>query len=130
MATRTIEQGFNIFHTWLTPSAHERGKAASHKESITSRLETYYDLKQLFYSGSANHGTSISEYSDVDFFAWIPDANLKNNSAISLREIKECLANRFTNTPIYVDSPAVVHDEFQGQFLKGDGLAAVIGSVG
>jgi len=108
MATRTIAQGFSTFHARITPSSHESGKAASHKASITTRLETYYGLKQLFYSGSAYNGTSISKHSDVDFFAWIPTNKSKQNSATSLRKIKECLQGRFTNTPIYVDSPAVV----------------------
>jgi hypothetical protein len=110
MATRTIAQGFDTFHTRITPSGYESGKAASHKVAITSRLKDYYDLKQLFYSGSANNGTSISHHSDVDFFAWIPTNKLKKNSATSLREIKECLQERFPSTRIYVDSPAIVLD--------------------
>jgi len=44
----------------------------------------------------------------VDFFARIPTEKLKNNSATSLRHIKECLQERFRNTTIYVDSPAVI----------------------
>jgi hypothetical protein len=44
------------------------------------------------------------------FFANIPTNRLKKNSASSLREIKECLQGRYPNTPIYVDSPAVVLD--------------------
>lgn len=110
MATRTIEQGFNTFHFRITPGGYESGKAASHKTSITSRLKGNYDLKQLFYSGSANNGTSISQHSDVDFFAWIPTRNLKKNSVTTLREVKECLQDRFFNTFIYVDSPAIVLD--------------------
>ena len=110
MATRTVTQGFNAFHTRIIPSGYESGKAASHKASITSRLEAYYNLKQLFYSGSANNGTSISRYSDVDLFAWIPTSKLKSNSTTSLREIKECLQERFPYTSIYVDSPAIVLD--------------------
>lgn len=110
MATRTIAQGFTAFHSRITPSGYEAGKASSHKASITSRLEQYYELKQLFYSGSANNGTSIARHSDVDFFAWIPTDKLKQNSATSLREIRECLQQRFPNTSVYVDSPAVVLD--------------------
>ena len=110
MATRTIAEGFSTFHSRITPSGYESGKAASHKASITSRLEAYYDLKQLFYSGSANNGTSISKHSDVDFFAWIPISKLKQNSATSLREIRECLQERFQSTRVYVDSPAVLLD--------------------
>lgn len=108
MATRTIADGFNTFHSRITPSGYESGKAASHKASITSRLEEYYNLKQLFYSGSAYNGTSISGHSDVDFFAWIPTDKLKENSATTLREVKECLQGRFPNSSVYVDSPAIV----------------------
>ena len=110
MSTKTINQGFNTFHQRITPSSYSTGKAASHKVSITSRLEEYYDLNQLIYSGSANNGTSILNYSDVDFFASIPTENLKDNSSTSLREIKECLQSRFPYTNIYVASPAVVLD--------------------
>lgn len=110
MTTRSINQGFEKFHTNLIPSSYESGKASSHKDAIESRLKTYYSLRQLFYSGSANNGTSISHHSDADFFASIPTANLKQNSSVSLREIKECLQGRFPNTTIYVDSPAIVLD--------------------
>ena len=121
---RTMEQGFSAFHSSITPSGYESGKAASHKASITSRLETYYDLKQLFYSGSANNGTSISMYSDVDFFAWIPTSKLKQNSATSLRGIKECLQERFPNTSVYVDSPAVVLDFGSADWDKAEVIPA------
>lgn len=110
MATRTINQGFVDFHKRITPGRYESGKAASHKASITSRLELYYDLKQLFYSGSANNGTNVSYLSDVDLFAQIPTNKLKKNSSTTLREIKKCLQGRYSNTNIYVDSPAVVLD--------------------
>lgn len=108
MPTRTISQGFDALHQRIKPGGYESGKASSHKNSITRRLETYFDLNQLFYSGSANNGTSVSYRSDVDFFACIPTSKLKSNSASSLREIKECLQGRYPNTTIYVDSPAVV----------------------
>ena len=124
MATRTIAQGFYTFHSRLTPSSYESGKAASHKASITTRLEAYYDLKKLFYSGSANNGTSISHHSDVDMFAWIPTSNLRSNSAASLREIKECLQERFPHTTIYVDSPAVVLDFGSSDWDKAEVIPA------
>lgn len=110
MPTRTVEQGFESFHSVIIPSSYQSGKATSHKSSITSRLEYYYDLSQLFYSGSANNGTDVASLSDVDFFASIPTNKLKDNSSTSLREIKECLQNRFKSTRVYVDSPAIVLD--------------------
>jgi len=124
MATRTMEQGFQAFHGKITPGSYESGKATSHKASITSRLESYYDLNQLFYSGSANNGTDIASLSDVDFFASIPTNKLKNNSATSLREIKECLQGRFTTTNIYVDSPAVVLDFGSGSWDTAEVIPA------
>lgn len=108
MATRTISDGFNVFHSRITPSNYETGKAKSHKASITNRLTEHYDLNKLFYSGSANNGTSISQHSDIDFFASIPTKNLKQDSSQSLRYIKECLQGRYPNTSIYVDSPTIV----------------------
>ena len=124
MANRTINQGFDTFHSRITPSSYESGKASSHKSSITSRLETYFNLKQLFYSGSANNGTSISKHSDIDFFAWIPTEKLKDSSSTSLREIKECLKDRFPNTLIYVDSPAVVLDFGSGDWNTAEVIPA------
>lgn len=124
MATRTINQGFVDFHQKISPGSYESGKAASHKASITSRLEVYYDLKQLFYSGSANNGTNVSYFSDVDFFAWIPTNKLKSNSSNSLREIKECLQGKYPNTNIYVDSPAIVLDFGSGVWDKAEVIPA------
>jgi hypothetical protein len=124
MPTRTIDQGFKTFHSLITPSSHQSGKATSHKSSITSRLEAYYDLNQLFYSGSANNGTDVSGHSDVDFFASIPTKNLKQNSSTSLRDIKECLQDRFTTTRVYVDSPAVVLDFGSGTWDTAEVIPA------
>jgi hypothetical protein len=100
------------------------GKASSHKQSITRRLEDDFDLTLLFYSGSANNGTSIAHHSDIDFFASIPAAKLKSNSATSLREIKESLQGRFTKTSIYVDSPAVVLDFGSGDWDTAEVIPA------
>lgn len=124
MATRTINEGFRTFHSRITPSSYESGKASSHRSSIERCLENSFDLIQLFYSGSANNGTSISRYSDVDFFASIPTQKLKMNSSASLREIKECLQNRFPRTNIYVDSPAVVLDFGSGDWDTAEVIPA------
>ena len=124
MPTRTINQGFDVFHGKITPGSYQSGKAASHKNSITRRLEEYFDLNQLFYSGSANNGTSVAYLSDVDFFSSIPTNKLKENSALSLREIKECLQGRFPNTNIYVDSPAVVLDFGSGEWDRAEVIPA------
>jgi len=124
MATRTINQGFEAFHSSLIPNSYSTGKAASHKASITARLERDFGLKQLFYSGSSNNGTSIARHSDVDFFASIPASKLRENSAVSLREIKENLQGRFPYTEIYVDSPGVVLKFGSGDWDKAEVIPA------
>ncbi|MBZ2188487.1 hypothetical protein K8B33_05230 [Alcanivorax sp. JB21] len=124
MPSRSVNKGFRDFHRALTPRSYESGGATSHKASITSRLEAYYNLKQMFYSGSANNGTSISGFSDVDFFASIPRENLNDNSSVSLRKIKECLQGRFRNTRIFVDSPAVVLDFGSGSWDTAEVIPA------
>jgi len=122
--TRSVKKGFRDFHRVLTPRSYESGKASSHKSSITSRLQLYFDLTQLFYSGSANNGTSISGHSDVDFFASIPTKKLKKYSSSSLREIKESLQGRYSNTRVYVDSPAVVLDFGSGSWDTAEVIPA------
>lgn len=124
MATRTINQGFDAFHKRITPSGYESGKATSHRSSITSRLEDHFDLKRLFYSGSANNGTSVSGNSDIDFFASIPTNKLKKNSGTSLREIKECFQERYPKTNVYVDSPAIVLDFGAGEWDTAEVIPA------
>jgi tRNA nucleotidyltransferase (CCA-adding enzyme) len=124
MPTRTVNQGFIDFHSRLTPGSYATGKAASHKQSITRRLEDDFDLTQLFYSGSANNGTSIAHHSDIDFFASIPGPKLKENSAASLLEIKESLKGRFPNTFVYVDSPAAVLDFGSGDWDTAEVIPA------
>jgi len=105
---KTISEGFDTFHTRLTPSSSETETLKKHRESIGSCLKTNYQMTNFFRTGSIGNGTSISGYSDTDYFAVIPTNNLKENSASSLRLIQETLSNRFPTTGVYVDSPAVV----------------------
>lgn len=105
---KTIIQGFNELHTKLTPSSFESQAVKTHRASIKSCLESNFGMKNFFKTGSTGNGTSIRGYSDTDYFASIPTDKLKENSSISLRELKEVLHKRFPNTGVYVDSPAVV----------------------
>lgn len=105
---KTINRGFEILHSNLTPNLTETRLIKSHRESIKKCLESNFSMANFFRTGSTGNGTSISGYSDTDYFASIPGTELKKNSATSLREIKEALHNRFPNTGVYVDSPAVV----------------------
>lgn len=104
---KNVAEGFSILLGWVTPSGTETSKATSHRASIKACLENNFGIKNFFQVGSFGHGTSIRSYSDVDYFAVIPTQNLKKDSSVTLRHVKEALQLRFPNTPVYVDSPAV-----------------------
>ena len=108
MATRTVNQGFIEFHRKLTPTSGESEDAQSHRASIKTCLESNFGMTNFFRTGSFGNGTSISGYSDVDYFAVIPTNNLKENSTTALREVRDALATRFPNTEVHVSCPAVV----------------------
>ncbi len=104
---KTVAEGFETLLGWILPSETETTKAASHRASIKACLDSNFGMTGFFRAGSFGHGTSVRGHSDVDYFAVIPTANLKKDSSVSLRAVKEALAARFPNTPVYVDSPAV-----------------------
>ena len=108
MATRTVNQGFTEFHRKLTPTSGESAAAQSHRASIKTCLESNFGMTNFFKTGSFGNGTSISGYSDVDYFAVIPTKNLKANSTTALREVRDALATRFPNTGVRVSCPAVI----------------------
>jgi len=105
---RTVEEGFRDFLPKLTPSAVETEAAKRHRASIKARLERDFEMRRFFRTGSFGNGTSISGYSDVDYFASIPTTKLKRNSSTSLREVSAALGNRFPLTGVRVTCPAVL----------------------
>ena len=104
---RTIEAGFRDFLRKLTPSSGESDAAKQHRASIKSCIERNLNMRRFFRSGSFGNGTSISGYSDVDYFASIPSDNLNQNSDTSLSRVRNILDNRFPNTGVRVSCPAV-----------------------
>ena len=105
---KTIDQGFSEFLTRLTPTGTESEAAKNHRASIKSCLERNWGMTSFFRTGSFGNGTSIKGYSDVDYFAVIPTDNLSTDSSISLASIRGTLNDRFPNTGVRVNSPAIV----------------------
>ncbi|WP_324718089.1 nucleotidyltransferase [Carboxydochorda subterranea] len=104
---KTVEEGFRELLGKLTPSATETEAAARHRRSIKSCLERAFGITHFFRTGSFGNGTSISRYSDVDYFAVIPSERLKDNSAASLAEVRNALDACFPRTGVRVNCPAV-----------------------
>ena len=106
--SRTLAEGFETFLSWLVPLNSEHDTAASHKSSVKSCLEKNFGCYNFFETGSFGHGTGVRHYSDTDYFAVCKTANLKQNSATTLREVKTALQNTFWRTSgIEVKTPAV-----------------------
>jgi len=105
---KTIDEAFRIFHTWLTPSITESSAAKAHRASIEASLRSNFEISRFWRTGSFGNGTSISGYSDVDYFASIPLRHQRTNSATMLTTVRDALDRRFPRTGVHVDSPAVV----------------------
>jgi hypothetical protein len=105
---RTADEGFRDFLSWLTPTAVETVAAASHRSSIESCLKNNFGLLRFFRTGSFGNGTSISGYSDVDYFASLPNSALTQSSDYTLTKVRRALDFRFPNTDVRVNCPAVV----------------------
>lgn len=106
MAT-TVDSGFRQFLKDLTPSTTESAAAASHRKSVNECLKSKFGVTGFFRSGSFGNGTSVSRFSDVDYFAVIPTEKLKQDAGKTLVEVRDALDVRFPNTGIRVDTPAV-----------------------
>jgi len=104
---RTIDEGFRDFLTKLTPTGTESESAKSHRASIEACLAANFNLQRFFRTGSFGNGTSISGYSDVDYFASIPADKLSDNSTTALARVRDVLDKRFPNTGVRVNCPAV-----------------------
>src|ERR1700758_2405767 len=104
---RTIDEGFRDFLKTLTPSSYESDAASKHRASIESCLESNFGLLRFFRIGSFGNGTSISGYSDVDYFASLPNSSLTQSSEYTLRKVRNALDTRFPSTGVRVNCPAV-----------------------
>lgn len=105
---RTIDEGFRDFLSRLTPSSVESDKARNHRASIEACLKSNFNISRFFRTGSFGNGTSISGYSDVDYFASIPDEHITFSSDTILRKVRDALDGRFPATGVGVTCPAIV----------------------
>lgn len=105
---RTIQQGFEDFLPKLKPQKAESEAAKKHRASIEACLKNNYGLKRFVRIGSFGNWTSVSRYSDVDYLACLPTNQLTEVSTSTLVKVRGALANRFPNTGVPVNCPAIV----------------------
>lgn len=104
---KTVEQGFREFLQKLTPTATETSAAKSHRASIESCLKANFNTTRFFRSGSFGNGTSVRGYSDVDYFASIPNDKISYIADDALMEVWEVLDRRFPVTGVAIKRPAI-----------------------
>lgn len=104
---RTIDEGFRDFLAKLTPLFTESDAAKRHRASIEACLKNNFNIQRFFRTGSFGNGTSISGYSDVDYFASIPNQYLTANSLTTLMKTRNALKKRYPFTNIRVGRPAI-----------------------
>jgi hypothetical protein len=104
---KTVNEGFVEFLERLTPSEVDTDVAKKHRASIADCLKANFGMTKFFRTGSFGNGTSISGYSDIDYFAVIPIKNLTQNAQSTLSKVKQVLSNRFPSTNVHVRTPAV-----------------------
>jgi hypothetical protein len=104
---KSVEEGFSKFLEKLQPLRTEHERSVSHKSSVSKCLENNWARTNLFETGSFGNGTGVRHHSDTDYFAICPEDAFYENSATTLRFIKETLQGTFTQTLIEVKTPAV-----------------------
>lgn len=104
---KTVDEGFRTFHSWLTPTATETVAAKSHRASIEACLKSHFEITRFFRTGSYGNGTSIRNYSDVDYFASIPNRHLTRNSNSTLKKVWQAVDDRFPDTGVGIRTPVI-----------------------
>jgi hypothetical protein len=104
---RTVDEGFSDFLVKLRATAAENAAAKSHRASIESCLRNNFGLIRFARIGSFGNGTNIGGYSDVDYLACIPTAQLTQTSNASLAKVRVALDARFPATGVMVRCPTV-----------------------
>jgi hypothetical protein len=105
---KTLDEGFETFLGWLVPLSTEHDTAEKHKDSVKSSLVNNFKCTNFFETGSFGNATGVRHYSDTDYFAVIPLAELWSSSSYSLTKVKEALQGTFPRTTgIEVSTPAV-----------------------
>jgi len=104
---KTIDEAFEVYLGWKTPTDRQRSAAAKHRNSVTSSVTKDLDVYRFIETGSFTHGTGVAGHSDVDILVSLKE-NQPASSDTALSWIRTALVNTFPNTHVHVSRPAVV----------------------
>jgi hypothetical protein len=116
-----IANAFNEHLESLEPVDHEMDDAESHADSIEARLSESFDLKKFDIVGSHSRNSAISFESDVDYLAVLSRDEVRwggslVGSTTILSRVRDELLDRFSQTYVRKDGPAVVVHFSAGEF--------------
>lgn len=117
---KTVSEAFQEYLGRLEPSSSEVERRKSHRRTIEQAMtDEFKGFNELLVIGSHTRDTAIHIKSDVDYFAklGIGDVtwgNSRVSSTTTLDRVKSALKNRFKNTDVWIDGPAVVVGFGQG----------------
>ena len=105
----------------IRPLQGEMAQALRHASSIKARLGSSFRLRKFLLVGSHARQTAIRRYSDVDYFAVFSRDDFRwgdgyKSSNTVLDNLRTDLGNRFRQTSVYRDGPAVVASFRQGDY--------------
>jgi hypothetical protein len=91
------------------PSDWERSEVRRYRQRIHDALDAEFRLMSFYQSGSFQHGTAVTPWSDVDYIAriWFEDRPISSTSV--LNQMRELLGAEFAGEvwDLHVDRPAV-----------------------
>ncbi len=117
----SISESFQLLVSRIAPLQSELDKAKKHAASIKARLQSSFNLNKFVVVGSHSRETAIRRYSDVDHFAVFSRHEFRTGdkykrSDTVLNNIRDDLAQRFRQTSVQRDGPAVVVSFDQGDY--------------
>jgi hypothetical protein len=90
------------------PADWEREEVRRYRKRILEALETKFRVMNFFQTGSFQHGTAVSPYSDVDYMARLPFDEKPQSSTTILNNFRDVLKSELWETnDVHVDRPAV-----------------------
>jgi hypothetical protein len=109
----SASDSFHALLTKITPTENQRQRVITHRDTISTRLQSQFNLYDLLTIGSFKRGTDIAGESDVDLFAvFRREEVVWGDSVIAsttmLDKVRKALEDRYPNTQIYRDVHAIV----------------------
>lgn len=116
-----VSDSFQKLIAQIAPLPKELERAAGHRASIESRLASSFNLNKFLSVGSHSRETAVRRYSDIDLFGVFKREDFRRgdkyvNSNTAIDNLRKDLAERFWQTSVYKDGPAVVVSFGQGDY--------------